>query len=329
MAPDFRLEIGGVDKTGVFRDRLLSLDFVDNDGGQADTLSIKLDDRDLRCPIPAYDEKIKLWLGYKDVGLIYAGFFAVNDSESTFGTKTLSVNAQSADMTDELKSPKTRPWHSLTFGALANTVAGEHGLTLAMHQMLTSIELGHIDQSEESDLHLLMRLSQSYDAVLKIADNNIVITPKGVGESVSGTALEPAVISPGELVGHTPGSVRASGRSKYNGVRCKWRDVATAATGQAEAGSGGPWYQMRDTVATEPAAKLKAEAKLKQLKRGALTMNVNLIGSLKYQAGSTCVLGDGFKSDYAGMQWLISRAQHSLGNAGFKTSLQCELVELS
>ncbi|XHF80608.1 hypothetical protein R3J30_02130 [Xylella fastidiosa subsp. multiplex] len=48
-------------------------------------------------------------------------------------------------------------------------MAAEHGMTWAISPSLTGVALPHIDQTEESDINVLLRLAQRYDAIAKPA----------------------------------------------------------------------------------------------------------------------------------------------------------------
>lgn len=321
MTPDYTIEIGGKDKTALFQDRIKRLEIVDNDGMEADTLTLVLDDRDYRMPIPEFDEIIKIELGYQGQDLVYMGSFAVNETSTGIQPKTLTVRAKSADMIDTLKEPKTRPWHEKTLNQIASEVAVEHGLTPSINEALSGIYFPHINQSEESDMHLLTRLVREHDAMLKIADSKLIIVPKGEGVSASGLSLSTETINLTDV--EPGGTISNKGRSKYKGVKCNYRDTLKARTEVISLGDNKPYYEIREPAATKELAEQKAKAKLKELERGVQSLSLTVKGNSKYAAGIKVILGDDFKPKYAGSLWVIKRVRHTLAKR-YVTSIEGE-----
>lgn len=60
-------------------------------------------------------------------------------------------------------------------------VAGDHGLDLRMPPPPPTFHLPHLDQSSESDLHLLTRLARRWDYVFKVSGKRLVFVPAGQG----------------------------------------------------------------------------------------------------------------------------------------------------
>ena len=324
MTPDFKIEVNGKDKTALWTDRVISITVNDNDGITADSVVITLDDRDHKLATPAYDEKMVIWLGFTESGIKLAGTFSVNETVAKLDVKQLVISAKAADMIATLKEQRLKSWHNTTLGAVAGSIATSHGLTLAMSSELQAVAIAHVDQTEESDMNLLTRLSLKHDALFKVGDNKLIFTARGHAVSASGAALPSTDINYSDLVKGN-NSIRANGRAKHNGVKCRWRDVAKAKTKTVTVGAGKPWFTIREAASSEAAARDKASAKLSQLKRGEMTLNLSLMGDVGLAAGSECVLRSGFKTEYTDSRWSIKTARHTLDGSGFKTVITGEL----
>ena len=152
------------DVTAAVRERLLGLRVSDEEGYRSDTVEISLDDRGGMVELPRRGAELKVELGYEESGRVSMGRYTVDEVELSGPPATISIRAKAADMRATLKQRKTRSWHQISIGDLVATVAAEHGLESRTAEDLRGIVLPHVDQTDESDLHLLTRLGEQYDA---------------------------------------------------------------------------------------------------------------------------------------------------------------------
>ena len=68
MRPDWRILIDGQDRSGVFRDRLLSLTVTDESTYHSDTVLVRLEDRDGRIVLPLSGVEMIVQPGYEETG---------------------------------------------------------------------------------------------------------------------------------------------------------------------------------------------------------------------------------------------------------------------
>ena len=73
-------------------------------------------------------------------------------------------------------------------------VAADHGLDLRMPPPPPTIHLPHLDQSNESDLHLLTRLARRWDYVFKLSGKRLAFVPAGKGLAASGEPVTAVTI---------------------------------------------------------------------------------------------------------------------------------------
>ena len=131
--------------------RLISLSVTDNKALEADELNITLDDSDGAVALPKRGVTLTVALGYTDAGLHNMGSFVVDSIEWGGMPQILTIKAKSADFKGNLKTQRSQSYHNKTFGQIARAVAERQNLTLKIKPDLASLNLGHIDQTDESD----------------------------------------------------------------------------------------------------------------------------------------------------------------------------------
>ncbi len=124
-------------------------------------------------------------LGYEGLGRVRMGRYAVDEVELSGPPATLTVRGTAADMRSGAKQRKTRSWEGVTIGGLVRTIAGEYDLTPRVTRGLAGVRLPHLDQTDESDLHLLTRLGERYDAAARAGGGRLVFARRGQGLSAT------------------------------------------------------------------------------------------------------------------------------------------------
>ena len=317
MTPDFQILANSKDITAKLRDRLLSLCIIDEAGTRADRLALQLDDRDSAIAWPAQGAEIEVALGYKHSGITHMGLYIVDEVEHTAPPDTLTIRAKATNMSAAIKAPTSKSWHETTVGDLVKTIAAQHQLTAKISNTLASIAIPHLDQTEQSNLHLLTRLARSYGAITKPMGQYLVFVPRGEAKTATQKHLPIITINPSDIIQHR---CLQTERSRYQAVCAHWHDVATAETQAIFVGKDKPVYVLRHTYATKEEAQHAAKAKLAALQRGTATLSLTLLGNPKLQAeGKINVLG--LRKPIAG-EWLIEQAKHQLSSQGFITILK-------
>ncbi|MEE9358423.1 hypothetical protein [Candidatus Vondammii sp. HM_W22] len=161
MTPAYRIIADQQDITAIIRDRLISLHVTDKTGLVSDTAETTLDDRNSAIEIPRTGALLEIYMGYQETGLYRMGSYTVDEVELTGLPNTMRIRAKAADMRQSLKSCKLRSWDDITLGDLVATIAAEHGLIPRVGEFLDAIHIPHLDQTYESDMHLLTRLAKA------------------------------------------------------------------------------------------------------------------------------------------------------------------------
>ena len=105
MTPAFRILANGAEASGAIRDRLISLEAIDEDGLKSDRLEIELDDRDGRIEWPELEARLELSLGYRETGLVAIGTYAVDGLAGEGPRQTMRITAKAVDMKTAARAP--------------------------------------------------------------------------------------------------------------------------------------------------------------------------------------------------------------------------------
>lgn len=320
MQPDFRIIADAQDITEVIRDRFLSLRLTDESGTQSDALEIQLDDRDSIIEWPAHGAELVVSLGVTKENLIAMGVYTVDEIEHAGPPQTLTIRAKAADMRASLKAPKSRSWDNLSLGDLVRTIAAEHELEPKIEEALDGFALEHLDQTDESDLHLLTRLAREHGAVAKPVAGNLVFVPKGEARSVTGQAIDTLEVLPTHIQRH---QFTQAERGKYSAVKAFWHDANNAEKQSIIVGDGEPVFAIRHSYSDAQQATAAASAKLKSLMRGIATLSLTLLGNPLIQAEGKLRVG-GIRDPVNG-EWLVTRVEHQLDASGLQTRCDAEV----
>ena len=127
LTPQALLKINGREFGTETQSRILGISLTDKRGFEADELTIELSDHDGALAIPDIGDKIQLWLGFKESGLVYKGEYLFAEFTHSGSPDTLSITARAADLAETLAEQKEKSWHKTTLYEIVETVAKTHG----------------------------------------------------------------------------------------------------------------------------------------------------------------------------------------------------------
>ena len=321
MTPQFRIVVEGQgDVTAQIRERLLGLRVRNEEGYRSDAVEIRLDDRGGEMELPRRGVALEVELGYEATGRVAMGRYVVDAVELSGPPETLTVRATAADMRAGAKQRKTRSWDQVTIGALVAKIAREHDLEPRVAQELARIVLPHVDQTDESDLHLLTRLGEKYDAAARPAGGRLLFTRRGAGRS----ATQGAVTAVG-VAREQAGDYRVTfdDRQRYGSVKAYWYDRSAGRRREVTAGSGEPVYALRDDQVDANTARYAAQARLDALNRGAVALSLSLRPGAPTVSTETPLTLSGFRDGVNG-RWIVTRVGHELSGGGLATEVEAE-----
>ncbi len=321
MTPDFQITADSQDVTAAIRDRLLELRVTDEAGQSSDAVTIRLDDRGNRIALPRKGAELEVALGYLESAVATLGTFVVDEAVLSGPPDTLTIRGRAADLRAAMKAPRTRSWDGITLGDLVATVAAEHGFEPAVAGELAELALGHVDQTEESDLHLLTRLAGQYGAVAKPAGGRLLVVPAGAGKSATGKTMPAVELARGDLARW---DVTLADRGRYGAVTTCWHDGS--GTGQPQevtVGEGEPVYRLRGTFRDAAEARAAARAKYEALQRGKGTITAECGGDVRLAAEGEIVIS-GVRDGVDG-RWSLTHVTHVYDpSGGYRCELQGE-----
>lgn len=326
MKPSYKLKVNGQDITPQLSGCLISLTLTDERSSKADQLDITLDDTSGKLAIPPRNAELEVWLGMGEK-LSYKGKFTLDEATHSGPPDIITLRARSADFKGSLKIKREQSWHETTLGELLTTIAQRNGLNPMIGDDHTATVIGHLDQTNESDLNLINRLGEKYDAIATVKNGYLLFTSKGTGKTVSGTTIPTITIDRNECDQHN--YTQTDRDSNFTGVQANWHDTDKAELQSYVAGHKGTVKKLRHTYANEQEATTAADKHWLYLQRqGAkLTLNVAKGNPLLYP--ETPVKVQGFKSDINNTPWITERVVHSLNDNGYLCRLELEVLGIS
>ena len=320
--PAWRVVLDGRDLTERMRPRLVDLSLSESRGSEADQLDLRIHDHDGRMALPRRGVELRVAIGWLDSGLIEKGRFRVDEVEHSGSPDIITIRARSADLTHPLRTRRERSWHAVTLGDVVRNIAGEHGLQPRIAGKLSSIAIPHLDQVNESDVHLLSRLGQRFDAVATVKAGALLFAPIGSGTTPSGIALPSAQITRRDGDQHR---YSLADRDTYSGVRAYWNHKPGANRRSVLVGDSGDAKRLRETYSSEAEATEHAKAEWQRIQRGAATMSFTLARGRADLYPEQKLRVSGFKPEVDETKWLLAKATHTISPSnGFTTALELE-----
>ncbi|MGX8182974.1 contractile injection system protein, VgrG/Pvc8 family [Neisseria meningitidis] len=361
LTPAARLTIDGKPFGTDAQSRIISINLTDKSGFEADELTVTLSDHDGRLAFPPISAEIRLFLGYKETGLLDKGSYKITELSWAGAPDTLTLTALAADVSDKFSEARERSWHKTDLKKIIETIAAEHGYIPIVGKAWQNEKIAHIDQSNESNAAFLSRLAERYDAIATVKHGRLLFVSAGEAATADGKPLPIVRI------------VRQSGDSysfkqtdteSYNGVRAYYIDRKTnkkheivitednydpikktviktyryktkrkdgkthkttvkeiTETKKADI-SGKKIKTLRHTYQSPKTAATGARAAFKKLKRGALEFEITLAAGRPDIAPESPVILQGFKDEIDAEKWVGAEAVHTLDSGGYTTAVK-------
>jgi len=320
--PAWRVVLDGQDLTARIAPRLLELTLCETRGEEADQLDLRIHDHDGQMALPTRGVMLTVAIGSHQQGLIDKGQFRVDEVEHSGAPDIISIRARSADFTKDLRIRKSRSWHGKTLGAIVGGIAGEHGLTPDIDAALSPIVIDHLDQADESDIHLLTGLSHRFDATLALRDGSLLFQPIGQGQPLD--RRSPPLLTLTRRHGDQHRYCVVD-RDVYSGVRAYWTDKVGARRKSVLVGKKDNAKRLRETYSSERIAREHAQSAWRRIQRGGATLHYTLAFGRADLSPEQHLTLTGFKPEIDGTDWLVIKTTHTLtGSQGFSTALELE-----
>lgn len=325
MQPAFKILADNENVTERIKQRLISLRISDSAGIDSDSLNLTLDDRDNAIHWPKIGAALDVSLGYEGVSLVPAGLFTVDEVQASGPPDQLVIRARAAEMLKNLHTQKTNSWDATTLGKIVETIAAKHKLEPAISARFAGVDIPHIDQTSESDLHFLTRLAFQYGAEAKPAHGRLLFIERGQGKAASGRPLDRIEVDrrraqvPGAFMDYR---VTNAERNKYQKVIANWHDLSSGKRLPVAAGDGDPVHSIKWVYANSAEAYSAAQARLEALQRGAATLSLSVIGEPRIRAETPLFLLN-FREGVNG-EWAARSVTHEISDGGAITRIEAE-----
>lgn len=325
IAPTFLITANGSDISSKVKSRLISLRYSDQAGVKSDMFEFTMSDAidDSPVEMPKVGAKLALYLGY-DGQSQKMGEFIVDEVEREGWPDTLTVRAHAAVFDDgkggekALQSQKNRRWKKASLKDIAEKIAKDNGLQASVSQSVGSIQVPSTHQTDESDLHFLIRIARRYDGIVKVAGGKLMVVKKAEGKTMSGSSLSFS-IAPEDVTSYR---MTLAKREESGSVRAYWHELKKGKRHAVTVGEGQPETSLKFNYMDETSAKEAAKAELARRGRQQAKLSLELPGHPELVAESTITLS-GFRSGVNG-SWTVTQVEHSLSESGYTCSIEAE-----
>ncbi|MFK7827941.1 MAG: phage late control D family protein [Oligoflexales bacterium] len=312
MKPSYSVKINNIELDTSSKRRLKSLTITDEVGFISDQCQLTFSD-DGSLDVPISGSEIIVAIGYGELSEM--GRYTLDDASLSEGN--LGFSAKGFDSTKGIKSIRSRDFNTKSIYKAVELIAAENNLKPFVSDDFKSLETEKkIIQQKESSLHVLRRLAESFDAIVKVQGGRLLFSKKNSGKSVSGKELETIKIDK-SLV--STWSLKYSGRARFKSVSAQYVDVDTGKAQTIKAGEGQPTLNLRKVFNDRAKAELEVNSRFKEAGYETKSLSLSLPGNENLKA-ETIIELSGFRDGVNG-KWLIYRATHTLASA-YTTNLE-------
>lgn len=333
MKPDFAIKVKSEDVTSVWKDHVISISVKDysSNSKSSDSVTIVLADASESLVIPDPEVEIEVFLGYSgddllesekmhSVGKFHIDAIAISGppNEITISGNSLSLGVGGLGLAS-LKTRKTRTIEGKTIKTLAELVAAEHELKAEVDTTIQDTVVGTIQQTDESDTHMLFRTAEKFGVNYKIADGRIIFTQPG--NNSNGGNASTFVIAYNAT---TSWSYKRDKKSDFNSCVAQYTEEGVCEYLEVTVGSGDPVMRLGTPFENVGQALTAARSFLDNARRNGASITVKLPGRSDIFAGGK-INPIGFPYEVRG-DWEIEELEHSLSASGFTTSITTRTV---
>jgi phage protein D len=264
---------------------IMSFERTDAPGNKSDTLKIVVCTAGLDG-IPREDAVIRWYEGFLG-NEVDKGLFTITRIIPQLFPAQVTIIATTApfkaDDKTGIKERRSDSWENISLGDLFRLTVNRHGFSPRVDPTLDSINIEHINQTDETDTAFLRRLAKKYDAVAKPVDDGLyVLARRGKVKTITGHNAPVKVISiPTRNVPNGSDFVNAStdnsSRTSFKGVIARWQNINSGVEEEISKGIK-PFKKLPDVYSSKAEAEAEAEAALRENDRKGQTLRIDLEG---------------------------------------------------
>lgn len=327
MKPDYRVFANDSDITESIKNRVTSITITDEIGTQSDACTIELADPLEEVSPPPQGAVLRVYLGYENQ-IRDMGSYFVDSVEVSGPPDKIKIEAKASPFVDSqaggvtaLQTRKTRSFpNPTTISTLVQTIAKEHGMTAEVESSIADIALGHLDQTDQSDIDFLTRSVIDKNVTIKPADKKIIAVPRSQAKRTTGASVPSVHLTKIDV---STWSIKVAQRQRYDKVTTKWHDLSTGEEKKFSFGKeSGTVFIDPKLYQNEDQAKRAAQSQGEESARNGVEISIKMAGRSDLFAEGRLTLS-GFRSVING-DWCIKKVTHTINNSGFSTTLDCQ-----
>lgn len=314
--PKVLVDIDGVPVSGLFFERLVSLNITDREGIQTDTLELVFNDAAPHFASPRRGAVASVTI-LSEEGGAFAGAYVIDRVDNRCLPYTITVGGHSADLRSSMKTNKSRHWDDTSVKDIVTQIAGEYGLEAKISDAVSGHVYPWIGQQDESDLNFLERIAKRHGALFTIKNGVLLWLERGAGKTANGTSVPAVVVAPTSIV---EGSCRVSETDvdRFGKVKAFYQDRGDAKR-QEVIVEGDPEAEgehvIREPFGSKAEAQVAAEAFAREMLRGLVKTSCSIVGRPALMAGQP-VKYLGVRPGVDGREFITERVTHTFSKSG-------------
>ena len=319
------LTYAGKDITQAIQGDLSSFQYNENAEGEADSLSIVLQNKSLKWMgswIPQPGDQIKAsltsydWNCKGEILKLDCGIMQVDEPEFSGPPDIMNLKALNIPAVEGFNdAPADTTWNSISMKQLGQLIATRYGMQF-IYDAPQDFIIKALKRTNETDAALLSRIAQKYNLCLKIFSNKLVIYSKYIYEQRTPIAT----ITRGESnISNYSLSSPIVGTG-FNAVIVSYKPIKSKTKRQYEfrIAPGGKYMHLNESVDDDLQAEMVAKGKLREANEKQFTGSFTLSLNLVIVAGCTVeIVGFGtFDGKY-----FVDNAIHNYGDSAGSTEI--------
>lgn len=329
MRSKIALRYNNVDVPGNITDDCEAFTFEDNASGSADSIALTLSNRSgkwFRKFHPEENDCLKAWIKVenwergKENAKLYCGKFAIDELSFSGFPEQVQIKGISIPIKGKFNvTERNRTWKKTTTKQILSDIAKDADIKLVYDADVHSID--EISQSGSTDMEFAFRVCSDYDIALKLYDDKMIAYDKMAYEKKKAAYT----IQKSQLGGSGSYSVREQIRTVYDSVKIQYTKDKKTVTYEytIPKKKGARRMFVSEKAESIKDAELKAKARLRENLRESKSLNLTLIGNIRYKAAENFMLEGFGKLDG---KYFIDYVRHSKSNGKYSAKITAHPV---
>jgi phage protein D len=306
---DLILKIDGV---VIDMKNIISLSFDDSAGFKSDKINIiAMPDFKRPASYSKVEVIFRSFINDKLKDELNCGWFHIQTINRS-NNKSLSFTATGIAFNEKQKEKISKHYNNTKLSSVINIVGDRLGHEVKFQTK--DVLIKSLNQTNESDLNFLERISNLYNVLFSIKNDIIYFVNKD----------DPSLpISRIDISKCSTSSIKHSSKTYYKSCEASFRNIDESKIITIRVGEGKPTIKIQNAFKDKEEAKIKAEAKLNSINKGIVKGSLGLIGQTIY-AGAKTELFNTYNKEDDGI-YSVESVKHSWSlSTGWTTSVEIE-----